>query len=99
VNDITLVHKSKPIFSFDPKQPRKFKVKHSPGEVTYEVGDFLVKNRDVLARGLIDLMQASSDSILRELFVQMKDIQKHQQGKTSVGSFYLVRSLVSRLIS
>jgi len=91
VSELALIYRTKkhPAFRYDESRPNEFVVRHNPGEVTYIVEDFLVKNRDLLARSLAELMQSSTHALVRELFAGSTSSER-KTGTTSVASRYLV---------
>ncbi|ODV92443.1 hypothetical protein CANCADRAFT_56105 [Tortispora caseinolytica NRRL Y-17796] len=52
---------------FEPRQSQ-YLVKHYAGEVTYQIRGMTDKNKDVLLRDLVDLVQSSTNSFLVGLF-------------------------------
>ncbi|GMM31126.1 myosin 3 [Martiniozyma asiatica (nom. inval.)] len=46
----------------------KFVVKHYAGDVTYDIGNMTDKNKDQMLKDLLDLLQTSQDSFLRDIF-------------------------------
>ncbi|XP_011149340.1 unconventional myosin-Ie [Harpegnathos saltator] len=77
-----------------------FAILHYAGVVSYSVDGFCDKNRDVLFLDLIELMQSSTNSLVRELYPQEKDAAKTKTLKsrpTTAGS--KIRNQASRLVS
>jgi myosin heavy subunit len=68
------------------KAPTTFVVKHYAGDVSYEVDQFLEKNRDRMFDDLIQLMQSSTNKLLSvELFAGAVNAQAEE--RTSTGKF------------
>ncbi|KAH0956465.1 hypothetical protein HN011_000851 [Eciton burchellii] len=76
-----------------------FAILHYAGMVSYSVDGFCDKNRDVLFLDLIELMQTSTNSLVRELYPWDKDTGKTKTLKsrpTTAGS--KIRNQASRLV-
>ncbi|EZA57696.1 Myosin-Ie [Ooceraea biroi] len=76
-----------------------FAILHYAGMVSYSVDGFCDKNRDVLFLDLIELMQTSTNSLVRELYPREKDAGKTKTLKsrpTTAGS--KIRNQASRLV-
>lgn len=82
LNEISLVHKSNPLIKVSSSSA--FTVQHGPSTVTYTIGSFLVKNRDIMASSLENLMSGSKDALLAELF----QAGRPRSLNTSVTSFF-----------
>jgi myosin heavy subunit len=65
LSELALVHKTNALLKVDDKG---FSIQHGPGPVSYVVGSFLVKNRDVMAAALENLMSSSKEQLLASLF-------------------------------
>ncbi|OXU30861.1 hypothetical protein TSAR_001331, partial [Trichomalopsis sarcophagae] len=77
-----------------------FAVVHYAGSVSYSVDSFCDKNRDVLFLDLIELMQTSTNSLVREIYPVEKEAARTKTLKsrpTTAGS--KIRSQASRLVS
>ncbi|KYQ93669.1 myosin IF [Tieghemostelium lacteum] len=76
-----------------------FMLKHYAGSVTYNLNEFIHKNKDPLYQDLINTLESSSDRLLLKIF--QKDFQKNQVKKipTTAGfQFKLaINALVGRL--
>ncbi|GAB1861960.1 Unconventional myosin-Ie-like isoform X2 [Camponotus japonicus] len=74
-----------------------FTILHYAGAVSYSVDGFCDKNRDVLFLDLIELMQTSSNSLVRELYPRDTGKTKTLKSRpTTAGS--KIRSQASRLV-
>ncbi|XP_064390451.1 unconventional myosin-Ie-like [Halichondria panicea] len=76
-----------------------FTIQHYAGKVTYEADGFSDKNRDVLFRDCIELMQSSTNTFIRTLFPD--DINAEKRGRpTTVSSKIRTQAndLVGRLM-
>lgn len=62
----------------------QFSVHHAPGPVQYYADGFLVKNRDILASSLENLLKESDNSLVVELFAHPAE-----KGQTSIAKFYI----------
>jgi hypothetical protein len=57
-------------FSANPTTQEEFIIKHYAGEVEYNVGQWLEKNRDQLKQDLVDLIASSNDTFIASLAPQ-----------------------------
>ncbi|XP_020282389.1 unconventional myosin-Ie-like [Pseudomyrmex gracilis] len=76
-----------------------FAILHYAGVVSYSVDGFCDKNRDVLFLDLIELMQTSTNCLMRELYPRDKDAAKTKTLKsrpTTAGN--KIRTQASRLV-
>ncbi|KAJ8679077.1 hypothetical protein QAD02_014864 [Eretmocerus hayati] len=76
-----------------------FAILHYAGSVSYSVDGFCDKNRDVLFLDLIELMQTSTNSLVRQIYPQEVAVAKTKTLKsrpTTAGS--KIRSQASRLV-
>ncbi|XP_065836979.1 unconventional myosin-Ie-like [Oscarella lobularis] len=76
-----------------------FTVQHYAGKVTYEVDGFCERNRDVLFKDIIELMQSSQHKFIRDLFVE--DLVNVKRGKPTTASTKIrtqANQLVDRLM-
>jgi myosin heavy subunit len=76
------IRKTRGIHAINP-DTLKFGLHHAPGPVDYSAKGFVMKNRDILASSLENLMQ-SSKSLCSDLFSTTG-----QKGQTSVAKFYV----------
>eukprot|EP01012_Entosiphon_sulcatum_P014773 TRINITY_DN1978_c0_g1_i1.p1 TRINITY_DN1978_c0_g1~~TRINITY_DN1978_c0_g1_i1.p1 ORF type:complete len:1125 (+),score=190.79 TRINITY_DN1978_c0_g1_i1:31-3405(+) len=74
-----------PYFEKKPLDKTTFTIKHYAGSVSYEVANFLEKNKDALKDGMRQLMRESEDPFIKELLPPPVD----KRGRAaSVGSFF-----------
>ncbi|XP_076639673.1 unconventional myosin-Ie isoform X1 [Colletes latitarsis] len=76
-----------------------FAIYHYAGVVSYSVDGFCDKNRDVLFLDLVELMQSSTNSLIRALYPQETHVQKTKTLKsrpTTAGN--KIRSQASQLV-
>ncbi|XP_011498477.1 PREDICTED: unconventional myosin-Ie-like [Ceratosolen solmsi marchali] len=77
-----------------------FAILHYAGSVSYSVDGFCDKNRDVLFLDLVELMQTSTNSLVREIYPQEREAARTKTLKsrpTTAGS--KIRNQASRLVS
>ncbi|XP_033341895.2 unconventional myosin-Ie [Megalopta genalis] len=77
-----------------------FSVSHYAGAVSYSVDGFCDKNRDVLFLDVVELMQTSSNSLIRKLYPQENQTQRTKTLKsrpTTAGS--KIRTQASQLVN
>ena len=67
---------------FSPSQGM-FMIKHYAGNVNYDIGGFCERNRDVLFKDLIQLMQSSSNDFIRSLFPEDTTIDDRKRPTTA----------------
>ena len=91
--DMTLLDKlhtqhGKHVYYEKPKLSKStFIIKHYAGDVSYEVGGFLDKNRDSLQPELIEILQDSTNEFIRDLFPEPKEDPKAtRKAKPSMGA-------------
>jgi len=49
-------------------QESRFTISHYAGQVTYDARDWLEKNRDTLPPGVMEMLQASQNALVRSIF-------------------------------
>ena len=74
-----------------------FIVTHYAGEVVYQIEGFCDKNRDVLYPDLIQLMQSSTNSFMKELFPIVKELPINGKSKPTSASTK-IRSQANQLV-
>lgn len=80
LSELALVHKSNAFLTLNGNTG--FSLQHGPGSVSYSIGSFLVKNRDVMAASLENLLASSKEEILAKLYVSGR------QRTTSVTNYF-----------
>ncbi|EGG25290.1 myosin IE [Cavenderia fasciculata] len=77
-----------------------FRLKHYAGDVTYNVGGFLEKNKDTLFGDLITSMQMSKDPLICSLFPSPKPEDSKKRPETAGSQFRTaINSLISTLLA
>ncbi|XP_033750743.1 unconventional myosin-Ie-like isoform X1 [Pecten maximus] len=72
-----------------------FIIHHYAGKVTYDVDGFCERNRDVLFKDLVQLMQSSNNDYIRNLFPE--DVSKQTKGRSSTASSK-IKSQANKLV-
>ena len=55
---------------------QEFRLVHYAGDVTYNVDGFIDKNNDLLFRDIKEIMQESSNSIMKDVFPEAEILDK-----------------------
>jgi len=77
-----------------------FRLKHYAGDVTYDVANFLDKNKDTLFSDLIVAMQGSSEKLLQELFPPVNPSDAKKRPETAGSQFRTaMNALINTLLS
>jgi myosin-1 len=77
-----------------------FRLKHYAGDVTYDVQNFLDKNKDTLFSDLIAAMQGSSEKLLLELFPPVTANDAKKRPETAGSQFRTaMNTLITTLLS
>jgi len=86
LNKLTERHTGNPVFGRDhSSQDGTFRIRHYAGEVTYEVTGFMEKNRDTLNEDQLDVLRASTHSLVNTLFPPNQVLSTREK-KRSLGS-------------
>ncbi|OWF39023.1 Unconventional myosin-Ie [Mizuhopecten yessoensis] len=72
-----------------------FIIHHYAGKVTYDVDGFCERNRDVLFKDLVQLLQSSNNDYIRGLFPE--DVSKQTKGRSSTASTK-IKSQANKLV-
>jgi myosin heavy subunit len=63
-------------YGTDIREPSHFLLHHYAGDVTYEIKGFLLKNTDRVSEDLVGLITSSSNSLVNELFADLRASKK-----------------------
>jgi myosin-7 len=78
-----------------------FGIKHYAGEVTYQVVNFMDKNKDAVQEEVAELLQAASNEIVKKLFKKATDDKSGQKKNVTAGTNFKTQlsTLVTTLSS